>query len=75
MEQETQFCTTADGGSIAYATVGAGPPLVYVCGWPGNIAMEWESEFVRKFLESFATEFTLVRYDMRNTGLSGKGPR
>ena len=72
MEQEIQFCTTTDGASIAYATVGSGPPLVYVCGWPGNIATEWEREFAREFLESFAAEFTLVRYDMRNTGLSGK---
>ena len=70
MDQEIKFCTTADGVSIAYATLGSGPPLVYVCGWPGNLAIEWEHPFAREFIQSFATEFTLVRYDMRNTGLS-----
>ena len=70
MDQEIKFCTTTDGVSIAYATLGSGPPLVYVCGWPGNLAIEWEHHFAREFLQSFATEFTLVRYDMRNTGLS-----
>jgi class 3 adenylate cyclase len=72
MDQEIRFCTTRDGVSIAYATIGSGPPLVYANGWPGNLAMEWEQSFVREFLETFAAEFTLVRYDMRNSGLSGR---
>jgi class 3 adenylate cyclase len=71
MEQEIRFCTTSDGVSIAYATLGSGPPLVYANGWPGNLATEWEQGFVREFLETFASAFTLVRYDMRNSGLSG----
>ncbi|MDZ4277587.1 MAG: alpha/beta hydrolase, partial [Dehalococcoidia bacterium] len=70
MEQQIGFCTTSDGAGIAYATLGDGPPLVYVTGWPGHLAIEWERPFAREFLESFAGEFTLVRYDMRNTGLS-----
>ena len=37
MEQEIGFCTTSDGVSIAYATLGEGPPLVYVTGWPGHL--------------------------------------
>ena len=73
MEQQIGFCTTSDGVSIAYATVGSGPPLVYVCGWPGHLAMEWEQPFVREFLEAFGRSFTLVRYDMRGSGLSA-GP-
>jgi class 3 adenylate cyclase/pimeloyl-ACP methyl ester carboxylesterase len=70
MEQQIGFCTTSDGVSIAYATVGSGPPLVYVCGWPAHLAMEWEQPFVREFLEAFGKSFTLVRYDMRGSGLS-----
>jgi len=70
MEQQIRFCTTSDDVSIAYATVGSGPPLVYVCGWPGHLAMEWEQPFVREFLEAFGQSFTLVRYDMRGSGLS-----
>ena len=70
MEQQIHFCTTSDGVSIAYATVGSGPPLVYVNGWPGHLSMEWEQPFVHEFLEPFAASFTLVRYDMRDSGLS-----
>jgi class 3 adenylate cyclase/pimeloyl-ACP methyl ester carboxylesterase len=70
MEQQIHFCTTSDGVSIAYATIGSGPPLVYVCGWPGHLALEWEQPFVREFLEVFGQRFTLVRYDMRGSGLS-----
>jgi class 3 adenylate cyclase/pimeloyl-ACP methyl ester carboxylesterase len=72
MEQEIRFCTTSDGVSIAYAALGSGPPLVYVNGWPGNLAMEWEQPFLREFIELFAGNFTFVRYDMRNSGLSGR---
>ena len=70
MEQQIHFCTTSDRVRIAYATVGEGPPLVYVCGWPAHLAIEWEQPFVREFLEAFGQSFTLVRYDMRASGLS-----
>ena len=70
MEQEIRLCKTSDGVSLAYAVVGAGPPLVYVCGWPGHLVKEWETPFAREFLESFASALTLVRYDMRSSGLS-----
>ena len=33
MEQQIRFCTSADGTRIAYATLGEGPPLVYITGW------------------------------------------
>jgi class 3 adenylate cyclase/pimeloyl-ACP methyl ester carboxylesterase len=71
MEQQIGFCTTSDGVGIAYATAGDGPPLVYVCGWPGHLAMEWELS-PRTFLEDMARGVTLVRYDMRGSGLSDR---
>ncbi len=70
MEQQIGFCTTSDGVRIAYATIGAGPPLVYVCGWPGHLELEWEHPFARAFLEELATGLTVIRYDMRGSGLS-----
>jgi class 3 adenylate cyclase/pimeloyl-ACP methyl ester carboxylesterase len=72
MEQTVGFCTTSDGVSVAYATVGEGPPLVYVCGWPGHLSVEWEKPFSREFLHRLADGFTLVRYDMRGSGLSDR---
>jgi class 3 adenylate cyclase/alpha-beta hydrolase superfamily lysophospholipase len=72
MEQQIRFCTTSDGVRIAYATVGEGPPLVYACGWPGHLELEWERPFVRDFLETLAAGSTLIRYDMRGSGLSDR---
>ncbi|MCH7578481.1 MAG: adenylate/guanylate cyclase domain-containing protein [Chloroflexi bacterium] len=70
MEQQLGFCTTSDGVSIAYATVGEGAPLVYVTGWPGHLGLEWEKPVARELLEDLAEGVTLIRYDMRGSGLS-----
>ncbi len=72
MEQQIGFCTTSDGISIAYATLGEGPPLVYVTGWPGHLGLEWDKPVAREFLEELAAGVTLIRYDMRGSGLSDR---
>jgi pimeloyl-ACP methyl ester carboxylesterase len=72
MEQDIRFCTTSDGVRIAYATIGEGPPLVYVCGWPQHLDLEWDMPSSRAFLEELAQGFTLIRYDMRGGGLSDR---
>ena len=33
MDLQIRFCASADGTRIAYATLGAGPPVVSVSGW------------------------------------------
>lgn len=71
-EQEIRFCTASDGVRIAYATLGSGPPLVYATGWPVHIEIEWQKPFVRHFLEALAHGITLIRYDMRGSGLSDR---
>ena len=45
MEQRIRFCTAADGVRIAHATIGDGPPLVYACGWPQHLELEWQTPF------------------------------
>ena len=72
MEQQIRFCTAADGVRIAYATIGDGPPLVYACGWPQHLELEWQTPFSRTFLEDLSRGFTLIRYDMRGGGLSDR---
>ena len=74
MEQELGFCTTSDGVSIAYAVIGDGPPLVYANGFPGHLSSEWEKPHAREMLENLAQGFTLIRYDMRGSGLSDREP-
>ena len=72
MEQQIRFCTSTDGVTIAYATVGDGPPIVYANGWPTHLELEWEAPSSRTFLEALAQGCTLIRYDMRGTGLSDR---
>lgn len=54
MEQQIGYCATSHGATIAYATIGDGPPLVSVTGWPGHLAAEWEKSVSRQFLEALA---------------------
>jgi class 3 adenylate cyclase len=72
VEQEIRFCTTSDGVTIAYAIVGEGPPVVYATGWPTHLELEWQAPSSRSFLETLAQGCTLIRYDMRGTGLSDR---
>ena len=62
----------SDGVSVAYCVVGQGPPLVYVCGWPQHLEIEWQSPLSRGWLNELASTFSVVRYDMRGTGLSDR---
>jgi len=70
MEQEIRFCSTSDSVSIAYATLGQGPPLVLAWGWIGNLQFDWRLPEGRAFLERLAQGCLLVRYNKRGTGLS-----
>jgi serine/threonine protein kinase/alpha-beta hydrolase superfamily lysophospholipase len=70
LEQEIRYCTTADDVSIAYATVGEGPPLVRSLGWFTHLEMEWKWQLGREFWERLARRHLLVRYDGRGMGLS-----
>ena len=70
LEQEIHFCNTADGVRIAYATVGAGPPLVKAANWLNHLEFDWHSPIWRHFLEELARDHLLVRYDERGNGVS-----
>jgi len=65
----------ADGGEIAYASVGAGRPLLYVSGWLSHLQLSWELPEERAFYESLATGCRLVRYDRAGCGLSAASAR
>lgn len=71
-DQQIRFCRAADGTRLAYALVGAGPPLLYVNGWPEHLEAEWRQPHARDFLRRLARTVTLVRYDMRGSGLSDR---
>lgn len=69
-EQEIRFCTTADGVSLAYCTMGTGPFIVRVLGHFTHLEKEWEWPDLRLFWEQLAERHTVVRYDGRGIGLS-----
>ncbi len=70
LRQQVQFCTASDGVRIAYADVGAGPPLVKAANWLNHLEYDWQSPIWRRLLQELATEHRLVRYDSRGNGLS-----
>ena len=69
-EQEIRFATAGDGTRLAYATSGAGPPLVKAATWLSHLGYDWESPVWRHWLAELSRRFRLVRYDERGCGLS-----
>jgi pimeloyl-ACP methyl ester carboxylesterase/DNA-binding winged helix-turn-helix (wHTH) protein len=68
--QEIRFCAAGDGTRLAYATSGAGPPLVKAANWLSHLDYDWESPVWRHWLAELSRRFRLVRYDERGCGLS-----
>ncbi len=61
LKQDIRYCKASDGVRLAYATVGAGPPLLKSAHWLGHLEYDWELPINRHFLLGLASVFTLVR--------------
>jgi pimeloyl-ACP methyl ester carboxylesterase len=72
VEQTIKFCTASDGVRLAYATMGSGPPVVRVGLWFTHLEFELTHPARARLLEQLARTRTVVRYDMRGTGLSDR---
>lgn len=68
--QRIALCTSRDGSRIAYATSGAGYPLVKAGHWLTHLEHDWQSPIWRPMLERLSGRFRLLRYDQRGNGLS-----
>ncbi|MCX2930339.1 alpha/beta fold hydrolase [Mycobacterium sp. CVI_P3] len=68
--QHISFCRAADGVRLAYATAGAGPPLVRAANWMTHLAYDIESPVWRHWVSELSEEHTFIRYDERGCGLS-----
>ena len=69
-DQQIRFCKSRDGVSLAYATVGSGPPLVKAANWLNHLEYDWNSPVWRHWISELSRDHTLVRYDERGCGLS-----
>jgi len=73
MEPRIQYAQTEDGVSIAFWTLGDGQPVVEMPTLPvSHIQMEWQIPEWRRWYESLARTWTVVRYDCRGAGLSDR---
>jgi pimeloyl-ACP methyl ester carboxylesterase/DNA-binding CsgD family transcriptional regulator len=72
MDPIIQYARTTDGVSIAYLSVGDGPPLIYVPPG-GNAGQAWQQTEVRSFMERLAVNHRVIRLDYRGIGLSDRG--
>ncbi len=72
MEQSVGWVDLPDGTSVAFATAGVGPPLLFVGGWLSHLELSWDLRAERAFLEALATGRTLVRYDRSGCGMSDR---
>jgi DNA-binding winged helix-turn-helix (wHTH) protein len=68
--QRIGFCRSSDGTQIAYATMGAGPPLVRAGHWLTHLESDWSSPVWRPVLDELGKDFQVIRYDQRGNGLS-----
>ncbi len=67
-----QFVTAGDGTSIAYWSVGSGPPIVLIHNFViSHAELEWEIPSFRSFYKALAEHHQVIRLDPRATGLSG----
>jgi len=66
-----RFARTSDGLNIAFWTLGEGPALVQMPGFPvSHVRLEWQNAACQAYYRLLASGRTLVRYDPRGAGLS-----
>jgi DNA-binding winged helix-turn-helix (wHTH) protein/pimeloyl-ACP methyl ester carboxylesterase len=71
MRQEIKFCTSGNSARLAYARVGSGPPIMRVGSWFNHLEYDWDGPVWGHMMKWLASEYELLRYDMRGIGLSG----
>jgi pimeloyl-ACP methyl ester carboxylesterase/DNA-binding CsgD family transcriptional regulator len=70
--QHVRFSASRDGTRIAFASGGAGPPLVRAAHWLSHLDYEPYCPLWGPWLKLLARRHTLIRYDGRGCGLSDR---
>jgi DNA-binding SARP family transcriptional activator/pimeloyl-ACP methyl ester carboxylesterase len=68
--QPTVQFADADGGSVAYVSFGAGPPVLIVPGFVSHIEMLWEEPRLSAFVMRMARTNQVICFDRRGLGIS-----
>ncbi|MEP2101297.1 MAG: alpha/beta fold hydrolase [Parasphingorhabdus sp.] len=68
--QQIGFAGAKDGTRIAWARIGAGPPLLKAANWLNHLELDWDSEVWSPLFQELARDHCLVRYDERGNGMS-----
>jgi len=74
IKQQIRFCATDDGGHMAVATLGKGPPLLRAGHWLSHVELDARSSVWAHWLRELSCGHTYIRYDQRGCGLSGAAP-
>ena len=69
-KQQFRFARSHDGVRLAWATLGAGPPVVKVATWLSHLEYDIDSPVWGHLVRALSTQHTTVRYDERGCGLS-----
>lgn len=70
-KSEIRFVRVGDR-RVAYEIRGDGPPLVAPAWWVSHLELDWQTEGVRRFWESVANGYALIRYDRLGVGMSDR---
>ncbi len=69
---ETRYTRSGDV-NIAYQVVGESPvDLLWIPGFAQHVELSWEEPHRRRWLEALASEYRLIVFDKRGTGLSDR---
>ncbi len=66
------FSRLPQGNTVAYATLGHGPPLVMLPGWLSHVEKLWTHPAAASAREKFAAAHQFIWYDRLGCGLSDR---
>lgn len=73
MEPQIRYTRTSDGISIAYWTLGTGPPLIYLPPLAHHVQLDWRFPPLREMYAWLSRRHRLARFDFRGRGMSERG--
>lgn len=70
--QRIRYTRTSEGQSLAYAVIGAGPPVVRGAYTTTDLEAEWNTPSEREHFDAIAERFSLLRFDPIGFGRSDR---